>query len=58
MCQVLHKAKIIERFDFDPVSAKCKIRIAGKWSKAEKERLLQLGGKEPEVKEKLHAIIA
>ena len=53
MCAVLREAQLIERYDFDDVSAKCKVRVKGKWTKAEKEDLLNLAKNKKEVAEKL-----
>ncbi len=44
-CRFLFKDKIIERWAFDDVSAKCKIRIAGRWQQADEEKLLQIAEK-------------
>ena len=42
VCRVLFKEKYIERWAFDDVSAKCKVRIEGKWIVADEEKLLQI----------------
>ncbi len=56
MCAVLHKAQLIERYDFDDVSAKCKVRVKGKWTKVEKEELVKLAQDKTEIAEMLRNI--
>ncbi len=58
MCAVLKEANLIERYDFDDVSGKCKVRIQGRWSKAEKEDLLKLAKDKEPVLQKLNAVRA
>ncbi len=54
MCAVLREAQLIERYDFNDVSAKCKVRVKGKWTKVEKEDLFKLAKDKEEVAERLN----
>ncbi len=57
-CKLLYKEKLIERFGFDDVSAKGRIRVDGKWIPASLPVLQKLAAKNEAILASLNHLLA